>query len=133
MSINAASITVGATFAPTGGSATTLKTKTLSESKHVVFLDDGASIAAQTVLEFSQKQPKVSSSAPNGYTQQRNTVLIKFPFALDNGSSTVNTAKVEVACDVELTAAEKLSMREYLLHLLSDSDFLEFWDDQSLA
>lgn len=133
MTINSSSIPVGATFAPTGGTATTLKTKSANDSRHVAYLDDGATLSGQTTFEFSQKQPKVSVGAPNGYTQARNSTLIKQPFTLDNGNLTVNTIKIEVSCDVELTAAEKLTLRELAAHTLTDSDYTEFWDEQSMA
>lgn len=133
MSINGSSIPVGATYTPSGGSATTLKTKTVDDKKHVVFLDDGNDLINQTTLEFTSKAPHVSTGAPNGYTQARNTVLIKQPFVLDNGNITVITAKVDVAVDFELTAAEKLSFRELMAHVILDSDYLEYWDDQSMA
>lgn len=133
MTINSASIPVDATITPSAGTATTLKTKSNDGALHVVFLDDGADLLTQSVMEFSYKEPKAQSGAPNGYSQARNTVVIKKPLALDNGNRTVNTLRIEFAGDVEMTAAEKLSLRTLGVLALSDSDFTEFWDDQSAA
>lgn len=133
MALNNASISIGATFAPTGGSATSLKTKRLDNNVHTLYLDDGSPLVDQTTFEFTTKEPKVNSGAPNGYTQARNILLVRDPFALDNGNTTVNTGKIEISVDHELTAAEKKSMREKLIHALNDSEFEEFWDEQSSA
>lgn len=128
--INGASFAIGASFAPTGGTATDVKTKTNVE-KHIAYLDDGSALIDQKVLEFSSKDPVVNASAPNGYTQARSTVVVKVPLSLDNGNRTINTVKMEIACDIETTDAEKATLREYALHCLSDSDIQEFWDEQS--
>jgi hypothetical protein len=133
MTIASASIDVDCTFTPSGGTATTLKTKESEGTGHIVFLDDGSDLISQKIVEFSYKKPKVQASAPNGYTQGRNSVVIKSPLGLDNDERTVNTVRIEVACDYETTAAEKLTLRNLAIHSLLDSEFLEFWDDQSAA
>lgn len=133
MSLNSSSILVDGTVATTGGTATSLVSKGNTLSQHNLILDDGSDLLAQTEFEATIKSPKKSATAPNGYTQARNTVLIKVPLALDNGLVTFNTVKVEIACDVETTDAEKLSMRVLAAQMLHDSDYVSFWDDQSVA
>ena len=133
MSISTSSILVDGTVATTGGTATTVITKGDTLNEHRVILDDSSEFAAQTEIRFAVKEPKVNSGAPNGYTQQRNIVSVLKPLALDNGNSTVNSAKVEIACDPETTDAEKLNLRVTLCQLIMDSDFVDFWDKQSLA
>jgi hypothetical protein len=133
MTIANASIPIGATFAPSGGSATTIKTKEANGPRHLAFLDDGSALLDQQTADFSYKAPKVSVGAPNGYTQARNTVVVKVPLTLANGNLTVNTIRIEQSCDFETSAADKASLREWAVHLLNDSDFTEFWDDQSAS
>lgn len=132
MSIKNASIPVGATFTPSGGTATTLLDMGASD-KTIVLLDDGSDFLVQTTMNFDTKAPKVSVGAPNGYTQARNSVLVQVPRILANGNRTVDTIRIEVSCDPETDDTEKGSMRELGAHVLLDSDFAAFWNDQSRA
>lgn len=133
MTIASSSIDVDCTLTPSAGTATTLKTKEFDGDVHTVFLDDASELIAQKTVDFSYKPPKVQASAPNGYTQARNTVVFKSPLALDNGNMTVNTVRIEISCDYETTAAEKATLRNIAAQLLIDSDYTEYWDDQSAA
>lgn len=133
MSIQSASVPIGATFSPTGGSATSLLTKRQEGNTVSTILDDGSAFIDQTVLEFSTKEPKVSASAPDGYTQRRNVVYVKVPRTLANGNTTVDTLRLEVAASVETSAANLTSLRELAVHALTDSDFTDFWEEQSMS
>jgi len=133
MSISAASVTVGATFAPTGGSATSLLQKSDDGNSVQTILDDGSILLSQKQVDFSTQAPKVSTGAPNGYTQARNTVVIKVPLTLDNGNRTVNTIRIELASDIETTDAERDTLRELAMHVLNDTDFDDFWNQQALS
>lgn len=117
------------------GTSTTLKTLGDSLNQHSTYLAvTGEDLPLQQRVELvaSIKQPKVQESAPNGYTQARNILLLKTPLVLDNGGSTVMTARVEIAVDVEATSAEKSTIRHYLAQLLTESSFEEFWNSQSI-
>ena len=134
MSINAASILIDGTVSTTGGTATSLKTKTNDNSGHRVYLDDSSDLADQTEITFSTKEAKVKSDAPSGYTQPRNNLFVRIPFTVPStGLVTYRTVKVEFADDIEVTDAQKLSTRVLVAQLLVDSDFTDFWDDQSRA
>jgi predicted peptidase len=134
MSINQASIPLGATaFTPTGGSATTLKTRSQNANSMVAFLDEDSALLLQKTATFSVTPSKVSSTAPNGYTQARSSLTYKSPYTLDNGAVTVNTVRVELAADSELTPAERKTLRYNAALLLLDSDFDEFWDEQAIS
>lgn len=128
-----ASILVDGTVATTGGTATTLESKGGTSNNHNLFLDDGSLLQSQTEIQASTSNPKVSTTAPNGYTQARNTIKLKVPLVLDNGNTTVNTITITQATDIETTDAEKLSMRVTAAQLLHDSDFVKYWDSQSCA
>lgn len=134
MSISSASMPIGATYTPTGGSATSLVAKgSTSGSQLSTFLDDGSILLDQIQFDFSYSEPKVNSGAPGGWTQARNNVAVKSPLGLDNGNRTVNTIRIEISCDPETTDAEKATLREYGAHVLLDSDFTDFWDNQSTS
>lgn len=133
MSLSAASILVGTTLAGTGGTATTFKTLGNTLTQHNLLLDDGSEFINQTELDFTIKSPKVDTSAPNGYTQQRMTCVIKRPLALDNGNRTVNTVRIEISVDHEATASEIDSLRELAAQVVFDADYDDFWQSMSLA
>ena len=128
--INNASVPVGTTYTPSGGTATSFKTKS-NRDNHIAYLDDGSELIDQVTAEFSVKEAKVLESAPNGYSQARNSVFVRNPLALDNGGRTMNTGSVSLNCDIETTDAEKLAILELLAHFILDSDFAEFWLEQS--
>lgn len=124
-----ASITYGT------GTATTLKTLGDSMSQHSLWASvtgEDLPLQQRTEVAATIKQPKVSATAPNGYTQARNTIVVKAPLVLDNGNVTVNTVKIEISVDVETTSAEKATLRDYASQLLTESSFEEFWNSQSI-
>ncbi len=132
MSISTASVLKDGTLSATGGTASALTTLGESLSEHKAYVD-GPDFLTRSDISFTVKAPKVSSGAPNGYTQHRSICLIKTPLVLDNGNTTVNTVKIEFSTDVETTDAEKETLRVYAAQLLFDSDFDDFWKHGSLA
>lgn len=133
MSIQSSSILYDGTVSATGGTATTLKSKGGTNNELTVFLDDGSDFFDQKTVQFTVREPKVSASAPNGYTQARNKVRVMVPLALDNGNVTINTMEIHLNCDPETTDAEISTMLSLGGQLCTDSDFLEFWQKRSLA
>jgi hypothetical protein len=127
MSINGATPIVGGTYAaPTSGSADTLSASGGVNEVKALFDGDTEFLTAKSMI-FTTKEPKVSASAPNGYTQARRAVTLKFPLELDNDARTINTIRVELSVDVEATAAE---IAEYCLiasQVLGDADYASFW------
>lgn len=130
MSLSNSAVLKDGTVATTGGTSTNLLTKGQNLTQHNLMIDDGAEFQLQATVDFTVKAPKVSVSAPNGYTQARNSAFLKQPLLLDNGEYTTCTGSISISCDPEMTAAEKLTMRVYLAQILVDSDFTAFWDDQ---
>ncbi len=133
MTISAASIPVGATYAPTGGVATSFVSLGQTTDSHKLFLDDSSSFILRKTLSVTSKAPTPSSGAPNGYTQQRNSVVFLQPKLLANGNYTKNSIRVEVSYDPEASAAERAELREMLAHLGSDADFDNLFDQGSVA
>lgn len=133
MAIQNATLPVGATITPSGGTATTMKLKEVTPSKLVVALDDGSEFLSQQTIDVVTKSPVVSTSAPNGYTQARSSAFFRFPLSLDNGNRTVNTLKIELAVDHETTAAEIQGyLAKGVLFMLS-ADAADMWEQQLRA
>jgi hypothetical protein len=133
MTISTSSIAIGTAISVTGGIATGLISKGDTLDLHNTVLDDGAAFKDHTNVDFSIKSPKVSASAPAGYTQARNVVVIKKPKTLANGNITYNSMRVELSCDSETTEAEKDSLRELAAQVIFDTDYDQFWNDQAMG
>jgi hypothetical protein len=133
MSIKDSSVLIDGTIAVTAGTATGMLSKGDTIERHNVVLDDGSAFKDQTELTFQVKAPKVSSSAPAGYTQARNIVTIVVPKTLANGLITKNTLRIELSNDSETTDSERDSLRNLASQILSDSDFDQYWDSQAVG
>lgn len=134
MAILNSSIAIDGTVGMTGGTATSWVLKEyVNPNGVVVLLDDSSEFIAQTTALWTHVSPKVRTGAPNGYTQQRNNVVVHKPLALDNGEFTKNGLKLELFCDHETTDAEIESLLVIGAQLFSDSDFSDFWKKQSMA
>jgi hypothetical protein len=129
MALSGAGFKVGSTtyVAPSDGTAITLGLIGTSLDTTIASPTADTNYLTKRTYEFSVKEPKVSLTAPNGYTQSRATCLFKAPFILDNGKRTVNTIRIEFACDIELTVAEKTDLLLQASQLLGDTDFGGFW------
>lgn len=129
----ASTIKEGATsVAATGGTDVTLVSLGIQGNKNTLAFSTDTNLATRRLAEFSVKAPQVQASAVGGYTQARNTILVKFPKTLANGNITINTAKVEVAYDPQTTQAEVESYCEQISQMVGTTAFMSFQKDQSL-
>jgi len=132
MTIRNASIPVGATFSPSGGSATTIiPINSDSASLRAFVGSSGVTALDRTECIFTGKTPKVSSQAPGGFTQGRASVKIIVPKILATAKRTLNTGTIELSIDPETTTEEVDAMRSLLINFLNDTDFAQLWLNQS--
>lgn len=133
MSIRNASVPVGATFSPTGGTATSLVLLSGDSATSRAFVGtSGVTPLTRTELTFSSKLPKVSPSAPGGFTQGRASVKITVPKVLANLNRTLNSATLEIALDPETTSTDLAAIKSLLVNLIVDVDFDQLWLNQSI-
>jgi hypothetical protein len=133
MSIENSSVLVDGTIAASAGTATPLLVLGNSLDTVKAQLDQDLDFLNSIAIEFSTKVPKVSNGAPNGYTKRRKRVKVVIPITLANGNVSSRTIILEHASDVESTPADIQSDLVLGAQLLSDSDFSDFWKQQSLA
>lgn len=133
MTIQSSAFLVDGTITASAGTSTGLVEKSRGVEELVMVLDDGSEFVGQTKIAFSVKDPKISASAPNGYTQARSKVKYTVPLALDNGNTTINSLELSLAVDHETTDAEIQTMLVAAAQLLTDSDYSDFWKKQYLA
>lgn len=94
MGIQSSSINIDGTVATTAGTATGLIAKGGTLNEFLAILDDSSEFIAQTKIKFTVSDPRVQTSAPNGYTQARSSVKVVVPLALDNSSHKIGRAHV---------------------------------------
>lgn len=133
MGLSSASVPIGATYAPTGGSATSFVSLGQTDGSNRLYIDDGASLILRKTMLATTRPPVANASAPNGYTQQRSSLVFHLPKLLANGNYTTNTVRIEVAFDPETTEAERDLMRELIAHVGVDVDFDSAIVDGSVA
>lgn len=133
MSLESMSVLKDGTVSTTGGTATTALLQNRDQAGVTLLIDDGSELLVQPKINFTARSPRESNGAPNGFTQRRAKAHLEFPVILDNGNRTINTIKLELAADVEMTDAEIESMLVYAAQVIADSDFSDFWKRGSLS
>lgn len=133
MSLSSASIPIGGSYSPTGGSATVFKSLGQTSDSNKLFVDDGSVLPLRKTVLATSRPPTPNASAPNGYTQQRTSISFHVPILLDNGKYTTNTVRVEMSYDIETDTTERAFLRELLAHLGSDADFDSLFNDGSVV
>ena len=133
MSLISSTVLVDGTVSATGGTSRTFKSLGDNGSEHKMFIDESLSYSLRKEVDFSTRAPKVSPSAPGGYTQGRRKAFIRIPRTFANGNRTVDTVMMEVSTDVEATDAEIQTYLGIAAQVLTDSDYTDFWTDLSLA
>lgn len=133
MPLNGASVLSGATMSPTGGTAISFTSAGIRNNSVTLNCDADTDFRTRRQITCSISEPKVATSAPNGYTQARSVALIKLPKTLANGKVTVNTLRIEFARDVETSAADITEAKVIGAQVLNDPDFDALFEDLSLA
>lgn len=101
----------GSTLTPTGGSDV-VYTKTNEKADGSLVYKDltQTDLRIQKKVEVKSSDAKTLATAPNGYTQQKNSVSFLQPKLLANGKFTTNGIDVSLHFDVETTEAERIQL-----------------------
>lgn len=133
MSIRNASIPVGATWAPTGGTATPIVMISSDSSSARAFIGTtGVTPLTRSEVQFASKPAKTSANAPGGFTQGRSSAKVVTPKVLTNLARTLNTGTIEISLDPETTSVELAALKSNLVNVLMDADFDQLWLNQSI-
>lgn len=127
MPLKDASVPMGATYAPTGGTARTLKSLGATLNEHKLWLDDGSANILRKDLYAYVKPPVVVSTAPNGLSQQRITTVFRQPILLANGKYTTNTLEIKMSYDIETSSTQISELKSAGTHQFVDADFSDLW------
>nr|APG77057.1 hypothetical protein [Beihai levi-like virus 13] len=133
MAIQTAAVIDGPTPSFSGGTSHNLSVKGQSQNLLSCVVNDGSEFINQSKIDFSVRDPRVLVTAPNGYTQARSMVSIRIPLLLDNGKVTINTLRLELSVDHEMTDSEIAKLLAYGSQILVVSDYNNFWYQQLLS
>lgn len=128
MAIINASIPVGATYAPTGGTARTIKFLGNIANGIKAFIDDSpTSSALRKVLYASTRAAVPSAESASGFTAEKCKLEIQVPFEDADGNVIVDKVMVEVWTSVKSSAAQRTLLRGLIANIGSDADFDDFF------
>lgn len=130
MSFKDASLAIGSTIAPSGGTATTVISRGMQNGVNRYVLDDSSEFLDSVQFSLSHTEPKPAAGAPNGYTQKRTKLSILVPMTLTNGNRTVRTVRVEIGDDIESSDAEQDSLMDLAALVILSSAFRAAVHDQ---
>lgn len=133
MPLSSASILSGATITPSGGTALAFGSEGIVNNTNLIYATADTDYRTRKEMACTVKKPKPLTTAPNGYSQSRNKIVIRVPLTLANGLVTSQTLLIEQSVDVESTAAVNLELRKLAAQALIDADYTAFWDSSSLA
>jgi len=133
MALSTATSLSGATISASGGATVQWSSLGLQGNKNVLVVAADTDLRIRRQIDASAKTPSVQLSAPNGYSQARGVVFYKKPKLLANGKVTVNTARVEIAYDVETTPTEIQDLLDVASQVCFDSDFTPVFKQLSLG
>lgn len=133
MSLANAAIVTGGTISVAGGSAVTYAPYSTSPDQVVLGVAADTDLRLRRQIKCKVKPPRVSPSAPGGYTQARADALVIHPILLANGKYTQCTVQIGISFDPEMSSTEKTKMIDTAAQVLFDSDFTEFVKNLSLA
>jgi len=131
MTIENGILPMGAVYAPTGGVARTMLSLGRTTDSNKLLLDEDLDLILRKTILVTSKAPTPNASSPNGYTQQRTSIVFHSPKLLANGNYTKNSFSFVLSYDPETTAAEIAELREYAAHIGVQSEFDELFENGS--
>lgn len=132
MAIKNLDLRVGGTLSSTGGTLTSVQSKGTTLNTTRVIVDDGDSLADQSEIRFSVKEPRADESAPNGYTQARCNFTLYRPVTPTDGQRTLNSVSVSLSYDPHSTDAQVQELLNMAAETMVDTETQNFFTDQSV-
>lgn len=133
MALIGGSIPLGATFAPTGGSATTLASLGGSGTNLKLLVSDSAAFNLRSIITASVVESVVNASYPGGFTPTKRRLARTKPITLADGSIFTNQMILEMIVHPETSDAQITELRSTAVNCLNDADFDGFWLDSALS
>lgn len=134
MAIQNASIPVGATYAPTGGTARTIKFLANVNNGIKAFIDDSPVSTALRKLLYATVRPAVpEASSVDGFTHEKKKLEFQIPFTNGAGNVVYDKVIIEVWTNVAADSTQKTLLRGLISNVGSDADFDDFFNNGGLG
>lgn len=129
MAITNASIPVGASYSPTGGTARTIKAlgQVLNGMKYYIDDSPGTTILRK-LLYATTRAATPSSTATSGYTSEKRRIEVQLPFTNGAGEVEVDKVIIEHWVSVNSDATQRALGRGIVANLAVDADFDDLWN-----
>lgn len=133
MPLNGATLLVGPTITPTGGTAHTFESNGLTVRNGIQLVDASVTdVRIRPVMTCKVVQP-VLDKATGKWTKGKKELSLTIPKLLADGSQEFPNISVTLKDHPELTAAELLILLDYAAQIPKDADFAKFWSIGSVA
>lgn len=128
MGIQSASLPLGATFAPTGGVATTLTPDgtTVPNGIRVVVATD-TTAATRRNATLKARSAVINSATGKFSGKDKRAAVFCIPEILADGSITFDLVRVEIECHPQSASTKLAALKSAGLCMLADADFDNFW------
>lgn len=131
MPINGASIPVGATWTPSGGSAKTYTSDGITVANGVHLIDASVTdFRVRPQMTLKTKVPTLDSLG--NYSKGRRSLVCTIPKVLASGKTVFPLIRIELEDHPELSAAEVATLVSIGVNTLVDADFATFWSTGSV-
>lgn len=124
------------TVTPAGGVGTedsVFKAVSNSQTQTTLVCTNDPDFKTRRSFDLTIKPAKPLAGAPNGYSQVRTNLFYRQPLVLDNGNITVNTLRVELSHDVELSNAERIRMLMAPTQVFVHGSWYDVWHEQVIS
>lgn len=133
MALIGASVPMGATWAPTGGTARTLTSLGGNSNPLRLLVNDSANYQVRNTIEASVRDAVAQAGAPGGYTAIKRQFKIHRPKVLADGSVFVQGVTITLDTHPEISDAENTSLLSQGSALLNDAETSPFMLTGSLT
>lgn len=134
MTIQSASIPVGATFSPSGGTARSVLFLENVANGIKCFLDDSPASNLLRKLFFANSRSALPNPAlPGGSTAQKVRLEVQVPYTLSSGVVYNNKVATDIWYHPETDSAGRDLLINLAALMATEADFTSFWKTGSLA
>ena len=134
MGVQNANLPLGATFAPTGGTATafTADGTTVPNGVRIVVPAD-TTAATRRNATVKSRNAVINSATGKFSGKDKRSAVMCLPEVLPDGSISFDLVRVEIECHPQSAATKVAALKSAGLCMLSDADFDNLWAVGSVA
>lgn len=134
MGIQNANLPLGATFAPTGGTATAFTSDGTTVPNGVrIIVPADTTAATRRNATLKARSAVINSTTGKFSGKDKRSVVLCIPEVLTDGSVSFDLVRIEIECHPQSAATKIAALKSAGLCMLADADFDNFWSVGSVA